>query len=67
VEILRRQQLGLPLGEPLGASEALAFGTMPVAAGNGRCPLPALWANPVMGSWRAASAFFGELQRSLSP
>jgi hypothetical protein len=33
VEILGRQQLSLPLGEPLGAGEALAFGTMPVAAG----------------------------------
>jgi hypothetical protein len=25
---------------------------MPVAAANGRRPLAALWANPVMGSWR---------------
>src|SRR5215813_8441542 len=24
---------------------------MPVTTGNGRRPLPVLWANPVMGSW----------------
>ena len=31
VEILRRQQFGLPLGEPFGDGQALAFGAMPVS------------------------------------
>jgi hypothetical protein len=33
VEVWNGQQLGLTLGQPLGASQALAFGTMPVATG----------------------------------
>ena len=33
VKILRRQQLGLPILEPFGAGQPLAFGTMPVATG----------------------------------
>ena len=47
-----RQQLGLTCLEPLGARQTRALRTMSVSAGNGRCPLPALWANLVMGSWR---------------
>jgi hypothetical protein len=31
---------------------------MPVAATNGRRPLAALWADPVMGSWRAGIGIF---------
>ena len=52
VEVGDRQQFGLALGQPLRAARALALRAMPVAAGNGRRPLPALWADPVMGSWR---------------
>jgi hypothetical protein len=33
MEIGYRQELGLPVGEPLGASETLAFRTMAIAAG----------------------------------
>ena len=33
VEVWDRQQLGLTLGQPLGASQSLTFGTMAVAAG----------------------------------
>ena len=51
VEVADRQQIGLPIGEPVPRRRALALGTMAVAAGNGRCPLPALWANFVMVSW----------------
>ena len=47
-----RQQFGLTCLEPLGTRRDLALRAMPVAAGNGRRPLAALWANPVMGSWR---------------
>ena len=52
MEVADRQQVGFALGQPGASSGALAFGTVPVAARNGRCPLPALWADPVMGSWR---------------
>jgi hypothetical protein len=52
VIIGHRQQVGFALGEPLLGSGALALRAMPVAAANGRRPLAALWANPVMGSWR---------------
>ena len=52
VVVGNRQQLRLAFGEPLPSRRALAFRAMPIAAGNGRRPLPALWANPVMGSWR---------------
>ena len=33
VEVWDRQQLGLAIGEPLGAGEALALGAMAIAAG----------------------------------
>jgi hypothetical protein len=53
VEILRRQQLGLPLGEPLGARQALALRTMPVAAAIVSKPdqaaVRALFAMPAQG------------------
>jgi len=52
VEVRHRQQLFLALGQPLARRRSLTLWAMPVAAGNGRRPLPALWANPVMGSWR---------------
>ena len=62
MEIGYRQQFGLALRQPFGTGIALALGAVPVAAGNGRCPLPVLWANSVMESrprgegsiWRAA-------------
>jgi hypothetical protein len=43
MEIGDRQQVGLPIGEPLGACEGLALWTVPIAAGNGQHPLAALW------------------------
>jgi hypothetical protein len=48
------QQFALAVGEPLLGSSGLTLRTVPVAAGNGRCPLPALWANFVMVSRQAA-------------
>ena len=48
-----RQQVGLPLGQPLLGRRALALRAMPIATANGELPLAALWANSVMGSWRA--------------
>jgi hypothetical protein len=33
MEIRHRQQLGLALGEPFGAGQPLALGTMPITAG----------------------------------
>lgn len=44
--------VGRAVGQPFLRRRALALGAMAVAAGNGRRPLPALWADPVMGSWR---------------
>ena len=58
VEIWHRQKLGLPIGEPGDARSSLALRAMAIAAGNGRRPLPALWANPVMGSWRVGAGIF---------
>ena len=58
VEIGNRQQLGLPIGQPLRPRRALTLRAMPIAAGNGRRPLRALWADPVMGSWRAGIGIF---------
>ena len=52
VEVGHRQQFGLTGFEPFGACQALALRAVPVAAGNGGFPLPALWANSVMGSQR---------------
>jgi hypothetical protein len=52
VEVADRQQIGLAGGKPVLRRRALALGAMAVATSNGRRPLPALWAKPVMGSWR---------------
>ena len=52
VEVADRQQVGLTRGEPLARRCPLALRAVPVAAANGRRPLAALWADPVMGSWR---------------
>src|SRR6267378_1248880 len=54
VEVADREQVGLARCKPVLRRCALALGAMAVAAGNGRCPLPALWANFVMLSRRAA-------------
>ena len=43
VEVRYRQQLGLSVGQPLSTCQSLALRAVPVAAANGRCPLPALW------------------------
>ena len=53
-----REEFGLALGQPLPRRRALTLRAVPVAAGNGRRPLPALWADPVMGSWRAVHRHF---------
>src|SRR5205814_10453652 len=53
MEVGYREQFSLAIGDPLRAGHALAFWAVPVAAGNGRRPLPALWAKPVMGSRRS--------------
>ena len=58
VEVSNRQQVGLARGQPGARGGALALGAVPVAATNGRCPLLALWADPVMGSWRAGIGIF---------
>jgi hypothetical protein len=58
MEVADRQQVGFTLGQPGARSGALAFGAMPIAAANGRRPLPALWADPVMGSWLTSISIF---------
>jgi hypothetical protein len=58
VIIGNRQEFGLPLGEPRSGRRALTLRAMSVAARNGHRPLRALWANPVMGSWRAGIGIF---------
>ena len=52
MEVLDRQQVGSAGGEPLAGCRTLALRAMTIATGNGGRPLPVLWANPVMGSWR---------------
>ena len=52
VVIGNRQQLRLAVFEPLPRRRGLTLRAMPVAAGNGRCPLPVLWAIFVMVSPR---------------
>ena len=53
-----REEFGLALDQPLPRRRALTLRAVAVAAGNGRRPLPALWADPVMGSWRAGIGIF---------
>ena len=53
-----RQQFRLAVFEPLPRRRGLTLRAMAVAAGNGRRPLPALWALSVMGSWRAGVGVF---------
>jgi hypothetical protein len=47
-----RQELRLAVFEPSPRGGRLALRAVAIAAGNGRRPLPALWADSVMGSWR---------------
>ena len=42
VEILYRQQLGFPIGEPLGTGRALTLGTTPVSTRNGEISITCL-------------------------
>ncbi len=58
VVIGNRQQLRLAVFEPLPRGGRLTLRAVAVAARNGRRPLPALWADPVMGSWRAGIGIF---------
>src|SRR5271154_5923160 len=44
------QQFGFPLGQPDSGRRALTLRAMAVATGNGRRPLPVLWAKSAMGS-----------------
>ena len=53
-----RQELRLAVFEPSPRRGRLALRAVAVAAGNGRRPLPALWAHSVMGSWRAGIGIF---------
>ena len=50
MEIRDRKQIGFTCGKPFARRCALALRAVSITAGNGRCPLPALWANSVMGS-----------------
>jgi hypothetical protein len=50
MEVRNWQQFGLPRCQPVVAGLALTLRAVPIAAGNGRRPLPALWAKSVMGS-----------------
>jgi hypothetical protein len=52
VEIRYRQELSFARRKPSRCRLSLAFTAVPIAAGNGQRPLPVLWADPVMGSWR---------------
>ncbi len=56
VEGGNRQQLGLTSSEPRRSRRRLALRAMAVSARNGRRPLRALWALPLMGSWRRVMA-----------
>ncbi len=58
VVIGNRQELGLAVFEPFPRRGRLALRAVAIAAGNGRRPLPALWALSVMGSWRAGVGVF---------
>src|ERR1700722_15755944 len=58
VEVRHRQEFGLARFEPLPGCWRLALGAVPVTATNGRRPLVALWADPVMGSWLTGITIF---------
>jgi hypothetical protein len=58
MKIRNRQELGFARREPCRRGRPLAFGAVAIAATNGRRPLAALWADPVMGSWRAGIGIF---------
>jgi hypothetical protein len=64
MEIPYRQEFGFALGQPLACGSALTLGAVPIAATNGRRPLLALWADPVMGSWRRADRVFEQVAAS---
>ena len=56
--VRHRQQIGFACGKPVFCRRSLALRAMPVAASNGHRPLAALWADPVMGSWRDGAQIF---------
>jgi hypothetical protein len=56
VEIADRQQIGLAGREPILRRCALTLWAMAIAAGNGRCPLPALWGASGNGELAAGRA-----------
>ena len=58
VKILSVEELGSTVLEPLGPSQRLTLWAVAIAARNGRRPLRDLWANPLMGSWRAGISIF---------
>ena len=67
VVVGNRQQLRLAVFEPLPRRGRLALRAMAIAAGNGRRPLPALWALPVMGSWRQLDRALASAAANLAP
>jgi hypothetical protein len=62
--VRHRQQIGLARRQPVPCRGTLALRAVPVAAGNGCRPLPVLWADPVMGSWRRADRVFEQVATS---
>ena len=50
MEIRHRKQIGFTCGKPFARRCALALRAVSITTANGRRPLPALWANSVMGS-----------------
>ncbi len=58
MEVGYGQQLGFAVGQPLPRCRALTFGAVAVTAANGKCPLAALWAKSVMGSWGPLGVHF---------
>ncbi len=67
VEVADRQQVGLARGQPLSRRRTLTLRTVAVAAGNGKFPLAALWANSVMGSWQAVRGRFRLFSDAVAP
>jgi hypothetical protein len=64
MEVGNRQQFSPTRRQPFRGGRPLAVRAMPVAATNGCRPLPALWADPVMGSWRRADRVFEQVATS---